>query len=202
MMNRPAEAFWKKPHGAEWLSTYVASTFGPKRKLLGDALRAVAPFDTALDLGCNCGVLVPWLTVASPNVKIHGVDVSVEALAEAIRSWPHHTWTLASIVDWLPKVDGPWDVVVSSSCLEHVAPADLDAVLLHVARVAAKAIVLQEVAVTNTLGEGPSLSGVPEWRHDYAKRLTRLGWTLLSERAQDEATNRPGKVMTFARDRT
>lgn len=202
-MTRPAEQFWAQAHGDAWVANYAASSFGPHRAIIGTALRYVAPYATVLDIGCNCGVLMPWLTAASPGVLVTGIDLSQEALENANRLWPQHTWVIDSIVDWLPAKEAlgaRWDVVVSSSCLEHVAPNDLRGVLDAMTGVAQKAIVLQEVTVTATMGEGVSKSvGVMEWRHDYVKRLEQRGWQCTSATPFGTDPTRPGSVLTFSK---
>ena len=202
MTTRPAEAFWQRAHGKEWIANYATSSFSASRAAMGAALRSVAPFGTVLDLGCNCGVLVPWLQVASPGARITGVDVNDEALRDAEIGWPVHTWVSQSVVDYVPQAADygfQWDVVTSSSCLEHVAPQDITQVLAAMAQVARDAIVLQEVTVAPRMPlEGQSPLSIPEWRYDYATRLRPLGWKCTSWVEQGEPT-RPGAVMTFAR---
>lgn len=203
-MTRPAEEHWRKSHGPEWLADYANSSFGPMRAPLGAALKRVAPFKTALDLGCNCGVLVPWLGAASPDVTVFGIDVNYDAVAAATSSWPRHRWFCGSVVDELGAlVDGglSFDVVVSSSCLEHIAPTDIDQVLTHMAAIAAKAIVLQEVSITVTQPAGRTPLSVMEWRHDYVGKLSERGWTCrdLTWLPGDDALQRTGSVMTFTR---
>jgi len=195
---RPAETFWRSHHGDFWLARYAESTFNPSRQPLGAALRAAAPYHTALDLGCNCGVLVPWLETHGTEVAITGVDVNHQAVAYAKKIWTKHEWVEASIVDWLPLQLGQWDLVVSSSCLAHLAPNDVAAALVGITTVAAHTIVLQEVTVSPEFErEGPSSSGVSEWRYDYVQRLARLGWECLSHYPQQSEPGRPAAVMTF-----
>lgn len=197
---RVSEEFWRGSHGDQWVYNYAVSTFDERRAALGDALCGIGPFASALDLGCNCGVLVPWLQAASPAAAITGIDLSREALEEARRSWPQHEWVLDSIVDWLGSVDRAWDVVVSSSCLAHVAPADIDGVLQAVNNVATRCVVLQEVTTNEALpAEGLSPAGVLEWRYDYQTRLAARGWRCVACVPQSGEPGRPGAVMTFVR---
>lgn len=202
MATRLSEAFWVRPHGAAWVASYAASAFRPTRAVLGSALREAAPYETALDLGCNCGVLMPWL-VLDARVRVTGVDLNAEALRDAASTWPKHEWVRDSVVDWLPAQDRQWDVVTSSSCLAHVAPTDIVPTLAALARVARKAIVLQEVTTAGEMDcEGASgQMAVPEWRYDYARRLPALGWRLTAITLQLSEPTRPGAVMTFLRDR-
>jgi 2-polyprenyl-3-methyl-5-hydroxy-6-metoxy-1,4-benzoquinol methylase len=195
------EEWWRQAHGSSWVELYAASVNASTRRWLREAITSVAPFTTAVDLGCNCGVLMPMLTDASPDCRVVGIDVSVEALREAKRKYPEHTWVLASVTDWLPvlaKIGSHADIVVSSSCLEHVSFADIDETLQAMATLATRAIILQEVTVTPKLPEGASvMCGVPEWRHDFETRLGKLGWTRTQKYWQDTTTPRPGAVMVF-----
>jgi len=206
METRLAEAHWRKAHDAAWVQAYAASINGPHRRTLQEALRLVAPFRTAVDLGCNCGVLMPLLQAVSPDVQVTGLDVNALAIREAKNRWPAHTWALMSVADWLPMMAGvgrTWELVVSSSCLEHVAPSDIALTLQSMAKLATRAIVLQEVTVTPQRPEGTSWScGVPEWRHDYERRLQALGWQLVAKCWQDVTTERPGAVLVFTPERT
>lgn len=200
-MIRPAETYWRAPHGAEWVNGYAASTFGEHRGVFGRAVKAVAPFATALDMGCNCGVILPWLVAAAPDAVVTGVDLSAEALASARRCWPQHEWIHDSLVDWLPRQLGvrQWEVAVSSSCLAHVAPPDIAGTLDAVALTATRALVLQEVCAIDGIREGTSKSGVLEWRYDYVARLGALGWTCTTHWRVDDGRDRPAAVMVFTR---
>lgn len=197
---RDSEEFWQQPHGSTWVAHYAESIHDQNRRWMLEALKCVAPFTTAIDLGCHCGVLMPHLLEASPDARVVGIDISVEALREARTRYPMHTWVLASVADWLPvlaDIGSHADIVVSSSCLEHIAPREIDQTLSALVRVATHAIVLQEVTVTPTLGEGKSPAGVPEWRHDYEVRLRALGWACVKKAWLNVTTDRPAAVMLF-----
>lgn len=201
MSSSPAEDFWRQPHGSSWVAHYAASAAAPSRAVLQAVLHSLAPFTTVVDLGCNCGVLMPLLQAASPDVQVVGIDVSMEALAAAKRRYPAQTWVFASVTYWLPVLADTGshaDIVVSSSCLEHVAARDIDETLRALVRVATRAVVLQEVTTTPRHPEGPSIAcGVPEWRHDYERRLSALGWHRTQKFWQNVTSDRPGAVMVF-----
>lgn len=188
---------------AGWLDLYRASAREPYRVPVAEALAAVAPFATALDLGCNCGATMPLLLAASPACQVLGVDLAPNAIAAAQREWPAHAWACASIVDWLPMMAGyrRFDVVWSGSTLCAVVPTDIDQVLDAVVALAGRAIVLQEPTTTPRFGEGMSPSGMPEWRYDYVTRLKKRGWTLRSRVWQEVTTDRPGAVLLFRPDK-
>lgn len=188
---------------AGWVDLYRESARAEYRQPVASALTAVAPFETVLDLGCNCGALMPLILDASPTCQVLGVDLAEVAIAAAKREWPAHTWVCASIVDWLPLM-APFhrvDLVTSGSVLCAVVPSDINAVLDAVVALARRAILLQEPTTTPRYREGESPSGVPEWRYDYVTRFAARGWHLVSRVWQEIETNRPGAVMVFRPDK-
>lgn len=190
-----AEAHWTVTRGDAWLAEYRDSATAEYRKPLADALARLDPL-SLLDVGCNCGTIVPLV----PNAMITGVDINSMAIAAAQRAYPQHEWICASAVEWLParshKLVG-FDVVVSSSTLAHIAPADIESVIDAIAYMATRAIVLQETCVTPQLDEGQTDCGVLEWRHDYARILRPMGWERVSRVWQNVTTQRPAAVMVF-----
>lgn len=186
-----------------WLDIYRRSATEPYRLPVAQALAAAAPFHSVLDLGCNCGALMPLLLAADPACHVLGVDIAPSAIRAAKADWPAHAWACASIVDWLPMMAGhqTFGLVTSGSTLCAVVPDDIDAVLDALVALAARAIVLQEPTTTPRFGEGVSPSGVPEWRYDYVQRLAARGWHLESRVWQEITTTRPGAVMAFRPDK-
>src|SRR3954471_18613227 len=91
------EAHWRRPHGDAWVQHYKDSATGGVRDWFGMAVHSVTPFSTVIDLGCHCGVLMPHILAAQPDAHVVGIDISTEALAEAKKCYPLHTWILASI---------------------------------------------------------------------------------------------------------
>lgn len=198
-----AERHWVVPHGAAWLDVYRLSVYAPERAKQLLALRRLAPFTTALDLGCHCGVLMPLLQAASPDVTVTGVDLSAEALALARQVYPTHTWVEASFVDWLPmyaKTGRQFEVVCASSALGHLDPADADATLAALMQVAKRALLIQAQAVLPGFPEGRvDSSGVFEWRYDYVRRLTSAGWRVTTAHWQQVHGPQPNALLVFER---
>src|SRR3954464_5844022 len=135
---RSAENYWRRRHGQAWCDNYAASIDGVHRDVLLEASARVRPFQTVVDLGCNCGVLTPILVSTEPDVMVTGIDVNAGAKADARRRYPTHHWMEGSIIDVLPLLP-PTDIVVSSSCLEHVAPRDIADTMRSIAAIAKKA---------------------------------------------------------------
>lgn len=197
---RMSAAFWRMKRAPSWSQLYADSVARESRTPWADALLTVAaPGLSVLDLGCNCGVLTPLLTLAcGEDVKVTGVDLNVGALEVAVARFPQHCWRWASAQDYLAACsDASFDLVVTGSCFSLIAPHEIDAVLAHVARVARVGAVFQEPISTADEPEGTTHSGCPEWRYNYTRRM--LGqWASVQERhfpQYSEATRPCGVVV-------
>lgn len=186
-----------------WLDKYKASMHIATRQPIADALASVMPFSTVLDVGCNCGALMPTILRANTDAQVTGIDLNAFAITDARRTFPAHTWVAASIVDWLPmmvEAGRRWDVVTSGSSLCCLPPQIIDDAMHVIARAATRAIVLQEIVATDLYPEGISSAGTPEWRYDLARRLHADGWHEVGRVWQQLDTARPAAVMTFTRE--
>lgn len=195
-----AETYWATKRGADWLGIYQASVDKPWRLPFAAALAQLAPFTSALDLGCHCGVLVPALETASPDVQVYGVDINIDAVQAAKRFHPRHLFLHDSLFDWLPFAVAHgrrWDIVVSSTCLAYMPPLHLPAVVADLTRLAHKGVVLQEPIATPRWPAGRSPIDIVEWRHDYVSVFLGLGWQCVSVAPQNMETTRPSAVMQF-----
>lgn len=197
---RSAEMYWAGAHrNPTWLSTYRASSTAPWRQPMLTALRLMAPLTTVLDLGCNCGALMPLIRTVTHDVKVTGVDVNPAAIVMASEMYPTDTWVCASVLDWLPMCHERFDVVTSGTMLAHIAPEDIDAVLVALTAVVDKAIVLQEPTATACFPESRiAACGVPQWRYAWPQRLGALGWSI-THAAWNAVGD--GAVMIFERGR-
>ncbi len=75
----------------------------------------------ALDIGCGMGRLVRNMLLA--GVDAYGIDVSERVIAEVGNSMPGR-FCLGSALA-IPFEDNAFDIVVSTDCLEHLAPEDV-----------------------------------------------------------------------------
>ena len=86
------------------------------------ALRASAPAETMLDLGCDDGELTLRLAAAAGAQRTVGVEVVADrAELAAARGIDVR---VASLNDPIPLEDGSVDVVVSNQVIEHLADTD------------------------------------------------------------------------------
>lgn len=194
------EAAWAEKDSETWLNSYVESATAPYRHAVTNALLPLRPIRTVLDVGCNCGTLMPAILAAEPKALVFGIDVNAAAIRTAKQQWPAHSWLCDSVTNWLPVwAANQWwfDVVTASSCLSCITPDAIGDVLSGIVRLTNK-VVIQDVTTTARLQESRSSTGLIEWFYDYVARFDAFGWVETSSREwQQVETNRPAAVMTF-----
>ena len=100
----------------EQLAQQILSTCGPGR---------------FLDIGCGMGVLVRELL--KQGADAYGIDVSTVAAAECNRITPGRFF--AGSILALPFPDESFDSLISTDCLEHLAPTDIPHAIRELRRV-------------------------------------------------------------------
>lgn len=91
-----------------------------------------------LDVGCGMGDLVQALLLR--GMDAHGIDVSEVAVAEGSRRAPGR-FVQGSILN-LPYDNKSFDNIISTDCLEHIAPEDIELALSELRRVARNGVFL------------------------------------------------------------
>ena len=170
------------PRAGHWVETYQHSLGHRHRAQIVEAVQAIKP-ETLLEVGCHCGPNLVRLGQALPGLRMLGVDINAEAITGG-RQWMTslglsdlvqlNAGRIPDVLTGLPT--GSCDVVLSCYALAYIAPADLDAVLYEMGRIASRAVVLAEP----TTLEGPvpdkrSLTGYSEWAHHYQKSTQWIG---------------------------
>ena len=173
-----AANWWAQPRGAQaasWVQGYQRSIAAPHRTQLASIVLGFQP-ETALEVGCHCGPNLVRLTRASETLQAIGIDASEDAI-QAGRRWIDAEGVSSRVqlnVGRFPSAtagvaNGAFDVVMTCYALAYVAPADMDAALYEIGRLATKAVVLAEPMPGD--GQRPDrceLSGYCEYAHDYA----------------------------------
>lgn len=159
---------------ANWASTWLRH-----RAIAVTAVAAFQP-ESVLEIGCRAGPNLRLLAVALPEAHLLGLDVHQPALDYLQAGATREGWAdrlllhCAALQDWLPLVaTASVDVILTCYTLAYVAPEDLDPVLRHLQRIAAKGVVLAEPASltgTSMALSVPSAS-VPAWAHAYLDRV-------------------------------
>ncbi len=94
----------------------AAPDFARRRAFM---LRAAAPGQRALDLGCGAGDFAAEL--ARAGVSTVGADVATAAVARAARRHPDIEFVVVPLDGPLPFDDGAFELVWASEVIEHVA---------------------------------------------------------------------------------
>jgi len=75
---------WKNPNRAgeddEWVLSYWDSRGHPHRQFLADRISLFAPFDSILEVGCNCGPNLYLVAQKFPGADIRGIDVNSRSI--------------------------------------------------------------------------------------------------------------------------
>ena len=175
-----AATWWARSRGAtasNWVATYQKSLQSRHRDVIVQAVRSVPDVTSVLEVGSHCGPNLIRIAQACPGIgQLTGIDVNTEAVTAGNR-WVSSlglSERIALIDGRVPDKtselpDGCVDVVLSCYALAYIAPADLDAVLYEMGRLAKRALVLAEPM---TQGTEPSrakasLSDYREWAHNY-----------------------------------
>lgn len=90
------------------------------------------PFNNVLDIGCSSGGGLGAIQAFRSDVKIFGIDISFIAARNGYSL--DRNIVCGSAIN-LPFKDKSFDLVVSSDCLEHIAPEDIDNMVEEIARV-------------------------------------------------------------------
>jgi len=185
--------WWARDRGADtarWVANYQQSLGGRQRTALLEIIKALTA-ETVLEVGCHCGPNLMRFATECPTLRMIGIDISPDAVT-AGRAWSvargvsdrvqFNVGRVPEALDRLPA--GSADVVLSCYTLAYLAPADLDAALYAMGRVARRAVVVAEpmVFAPSEATGTRSLSGYCEWRHCYIDRQRWIGtmrdWTM------------------------
>jgi SAM-dependent methyltransferase len=84
-------------------------------------VQRIKPGQRVLDIGCGVGEVARSIATAIPGAHVVGIDIDEPSLARARKrsAHPNLIFVKADATAGLPE--GPWDVVVMSNVLEHIA---------------------------------------------------------------------------------
>ncbi len=126
---------------------------------VAEQLVAWCGFGKVLDVGCGEGLLVSELI--KRGVDAFGIDVSQVAVDRALGKLPGR-FQCGSALD-LPYDIGAFDTVVSTHCLEHLAPDDVPAALREICRISKRWVFLQVATNPHAEGRGHSTAQSRAW---------------------------------------
>jgi SAM-dependent methyltransferase len=118
LASRKAQSFfeelWKQ--GDPW--DIETSDFEQRRCARLLQILSTRRYAKALEIGCAAGAFTRLLTTVTDRVV--ALDISPTAIAFARKTWPGADSTefrVANIIDFDPRPDGPWDLVVVSDMI-------------------------------------------------------------------------------------
>jgi ubiquinone/menaquinone biosynthesis C-methylase UbiE len=181
-----ATDWWARPRGAtaaNWIANYQRSLQARHRDVIVSLVQSLGA-ETLLEVGCHCGPNLMRLATEMPTLRMIGIDANDEAV-QAGRGWMASKGCASRVqlnTGRFPAAtsgiaDGSFDIVLSCYALAYVAPADLEAALYEMGRLATMAIILAEpqTDAAPTLNSARSLSGYTEWAHRYREALKWIG---------------------------
>lgn len=171
------EQLWAGEFGNQYTERNAEA--GGARGPFWGGLLARHPVRSVLEIGCNAGANLQWLTRLVSTVG--GVDVNERALKDLlVRKISPEAYVVdpartilarASITGTLPTkiTDQPWDLVFTCGVLIHIAPADLANALQEIVTVAQRyVLVIEYYAAVETVvpyrGQAAAL-----WKRPYGE---------------------------------
>jgi trans-aconitate methyltransferase len=113
----------------DWVEEYKASVSHPHRKLILKALKELEPFNSVLELGCNCGPNLSLIQKKYPKAKLIGMDINEDAISLGSKSLPNVNFIRCRIEDvatlqcWLSEIGlhhWEFDVILADATLMYV----------------------------------------------------------------------------------
>lgn len=148
------ELFWKFRHifgCRDWADKYISkdSISHPHRQFLVDRISSYAPFRSVLEIGCASGPNLYLLSAKFPDAEFFGIDISDKAVETGNKWFNKSGFSNVRLfragADDLGRFpDKSIDIVFSDAVLIYVGPERIRKVAAEMARVARKAIVLNE----------------------------------------------------------
>ncbi len=113
-------------------------------KRLASVLMETCGYGSAIDIGCGEGFLVAELLACGMDAV--GLDISAVVVERANKRCPKRFFE-GSVLS-IPFPEAHFDVVVSTDCMEHLAPSDVPLALREMYRVSSRYVFLQ-IATTH-----------------------------------------------------
>lgn len=165
---------WGEGRGA-WVVGYRDSIHHPHRKLLVDTISRYAPFDTALEIGSNCGPNLFLLARKFPKSQFYGIDINKEAI-DFGNFWfkndrIYNVELKAGFADCLSEFgDKSVDIVFTDAVLIYIGSDKIDKVINELFRVTKKGIILFEWHNSDNITYTNYFDG-NHWIRDYSNLL-------------------------------
>ncbi len=124
--------YWSRP------DRFGSHSFADPRPIVAQIIQSCG-IGSVLDVGSGMGLLVQ--TLVRQGVDAHGMDIAPRVVDQCNSRMPGR-FTAGSILE-LPFTDASFDTVMSTDCLEHIAPEDIPRALAELARVSRRGLFLR-----------------------------------------------------------
>lgn len=135
------EALWRGPFGKAY-SIRNADAGGGRGTFWRELLEAY-PVETVLEVGCNVGANLQWISRLLEPSRVYGVDVNPTALATLRRNAPGVN-AIRARARRLPFPDRSFDLVFTTGVLIHQPDESLHQVMSEVVRTARRYVLCAE----------------------------------------------------------
>lgn len=138
---RRLEELWAGEFGRRYVERNLEA--GTSRRPFWDDLLVKHPVDAVLEVGCNVGANLQWITPARGVKKAVGVDINETALLALRKNAP---WALPvlAVARHLPFVSGEFDLVFTAGVLIHQSPEALSVVMGEIVRCSRRYVLCME----------------------------------------------------------
>lgn len=147
-------------------------------------------FDSAFEVGVNCGRNLDYILRFTPGIDVGGIDINEAALEFAKEHVPNAKLEHGSIHEM--GTTEKYDIVFTSGVLLHVPPGDVDKVIQRCLDKANKYVIHMETNGRDRIINGPAelnpskkVSHKLRCVHDYVRIYKKLGYVAESEKISE-----------------
>jgi ubiquinone/menaquinone biosynthesis C-methylase UbiE/tetratricopeptide (TPR) repeat protein len=124
--------YWSRP------DRFGTHSFADPRPIAAQVIQSCG-IGSVLDVGSGMGLLVQ--TLVREGIDAHGMDIAPRVVDHCNGRMPGR-FTRGTVLE-LPFPDGSFDTIMSTDCLEHIAPEDIPTVLAEMRRVSRRGLFLR-----------------------------------------------------------
>lgn len=166
----------------EWIIGYWNSRNHSHRPFLIEKISTLCPFNSVLEIGCNCGPNLYLMSKRFPGIEITGIDINPRAVEKG-NEW-FNSEGISNVKLSVGKADRleqfpdkSFDIVFTDAVLIYIGPDKINEVMKGMLRIARRALVLLERHRSKPDGKDPRGLGVYSqglWTRDYVALLKQF----------------------------
>lgn len=165
---------WESVWDARWIAELEEGGRSQHRDLLFESIARLAPFESVIEIGCNCGVNLYRLAMQYPRVRLVGCDVNHVAIERGRAFMQSHGLSGVELsvgrADRLGSfANGSFDVVFTDAVLIYIGPDQIRKVAKEMLRLCRRRIILMEWHREGPEGVSDGEFWQGFWVWDYAR---------------------------------